>query len=128
MFTKYLYPVRILGGFRYNYANQLVVVANHFPLSILLLTVIILRLISFLGLSHDFLKKLGISSSFNGTSSAEIEMFEGDYLTALLRTGSNNTVEVLANKSKYGKIINTVPSKGGTHNKRTKDRASGIEP
>ena len=44
----------------------------------------------------------------NGTSSAEIEMFEGDYLTALLRTGSNNTVEVLANKSKYGKIINTV--------------------
>ena len=44
----------------------------------------------------------------NGTSSAEIEMFEGDYLTALLRTGSNNSVEVLAKKSKFGKIINTV--------------------
>ena len=58
LFTKYLYPARFLGGFRYNYANQLVVVANHFPLSILLLTVIILRLISFLGLSHDFLKKI----------------------------------------------------------------------
>ena len=52
------YPATFLGGFRYNYANQLVVVANHFPLSILLLTVIILRLISFLGLSHDFLKKI----------------------------------------------------------------------
>ena len=52
------YPARFLGGFRYNYANQLVVVANHFPLSILLLTVIILRLISFLGLSHDFRKKI----------------------------------------------------------------------
>ena len=44
----------------------------------------------------------------NGTSSAEIEMFEGDYLTALLRTGSNNSIEVLAKKSKFGKIINTV--------------------
>jgi len=44
----------------------------------------------------------------NGTSSAEIEMFEGGYLTALLRTGSNNSIEVLAKKSKFGKIINTV--------------------
>jgi hypothetical protein len=44
----------------------------------------------------------------NGTSSADIELFDGSYVNTLLRTGSNGSLEILAKKSKYGKIVATV--------------------
>ena len=43
----------------------------------------------------------------NGTSSANIEMFDGGWLTALLRTDGSN-LEVIAKRSKYGKIVAAV--------------------
>ena len=44
----------------------------------------------------------------NETSSADIEMFDGGWLNVLLRSGSNGTLEVVAKKSKYGKIVAAV--------------------
>ncbi len=43
----------------------------------------------------------------NGTASANIEMFDGGWLTAMLRT-SGNKLEVVAKRSKYGKIVAAV--------------------
>ena len=46
--------------------------------------------------------------SINGTASAAIECFNGEYLNTLLRSGSSGTLELLAQKSKFGKIVATV--------------------
>jgi hypothetical protein len=43
----------------------------------------------------------------NGTSSADIEMFDGGWLTALLKT-SGSALQVVAKRSKYGKIVAAV--------------------
>ena len=43
----------------------------------------------------------------NGTSSADIEMFDGGWLTAMLRT-SGSKLQVIAKRSKYGKIVAAV--------------------
>lgn len=43
----------------------------------------------------------------NGTPSADIEMFDGGWLSALLRTDGSN-LEVVAKRSKYGKIVAAV--------------------
>ena len=43
----------------------------------------------------------------NGTPSADIEMFDGGWLTAMLRT-NGSTLQVIAKKSKYGKIVAAV--------------------
>jgi len=43
----------------------------------------------------------------NGTSSADFECFDGGWITALLRT-SGSGLELVAKKSKYGKIVATV--------------------
>ncbi len=44
----------------------------------------------------------------NGTSSADMELFDGGYVNTLLRTGSNGSLEIVAKKSKYGKIVASV--------------------
>ena len=44
----------------------------------------------------------------NETASADIEMFDGGWLNVLLRSGSNGSLEVVAKKSKYGKIVAAV--------------------
>jgi hypothetical protein len=44
------------------------------------------------------------SIQINGTGSADIELFDGGWLTALLRT-TGSLLEVVAKKSKYGKIV-----------------------
>ena len=44
----------------------------------------------------------------NTTASGQIECFDGEYINTLLRSGSNGTLELLAQRSKYGKIITTV--------------------
>ena len=46
--------------------------------------------------------------NINGTASAAFECFDGGWVNTLLRTGSSGTVEILAKKSKYGKIVSTV--------------------
>ena len=43
----------------------------------------------------------------NGTGSANIEMFDGGWLTALLKT-SGSALQVIAKRSKYGKIVAAV--------------------
>ena len=43
----------------------------------------------------------------NGNSSGDIELFDGGWLTALLRT-SGSSLELVAKKSKYGKIVAAV--------------------
>ena len=43
----------------------------------------------------------------NGTGSSNIEMFDGGWLTAMLRTTGSN-LEVVAKRSKYGKIVAAV--------------------
>jgi hypothetical protein len=47
------------------------------------------------------------SIQINGTSSADIEMFDGGWLTALLKT-SGSALQVIAKRSKYGKIVAAV--------------------
>ena len=47
------------------------------------------------------------SIQINGTSSADIEMFDGGWLTALLKT-SGSALQVVAKRSKYGKIVAAV--------------------
>ena len=47
------------------------------------------------------------SIQINGTGSADIELFDGGWLTALLRT-TGSLLEVVAKKSKYGKIVAAV--------------------
>lgn len=44
----------------------------------------------------------------NGTSSAAFECFNGDWVNTILRSGSNGTLEIVAKKSKYGKIVSSV--------------------
>lgn len=44
----------------------------------------------------------------NTTASGLIDCFDGEYLNTLLRSGSNGSLEILAQKSKYGKILSTV--------------------
>ena len=46
--------------------------------------------------------------NINGTASAAIECFNGDWVNTLLRTGSSGTLEIVARKAKYGKIVSTV--------------------
>jgi hypothetical protein len=43
----------------------------------------------------------------NGTDSGTIELFDGGWLTAVLRKDGSN-LEVVAKKSKYGKIVAAV--------------------
>ena len=43
----------------------------------------------------------------NGTGSSEMELYNDEWVTALLRT-SGNTLEIVAKKSKYGKIVTAV--------------------
>ena len=43
----------------------------------------------------------------NGTPSADIEMFDGGWISALLRTNGSN-LEIVAKRSKYGKIVAAV--------------------
>ena len=43
----------------------------------------------------------------NGTPSADIEMFDGGWLTAMLRTTGSN-LQVVAKRSKYGKLVAAV--------------------
>jgi hypothetical protein len=47
------------------------------------------------------------SIQINGTSSADIEMFDGGWLTAMLRT-TGSLLQVVAKRSKYGKIVAAV--------------------
>jgi hypothetical protein len=47
------------------------------------------------------------SIQINGTSSLDIEMFDGGWLTALLKT-SGSALQVVAKRSKYGKIVAAV--------------------
>ena len=48
--------------------------------------------------------------SINGTATDEIECYNGEFLNTLLRSGSSGTLELLVQKSKYGKIVATVSS------------------
>lgn len=56
----------------------------------------------------DFTRGTLGTIQINGTSSADIEMFDGGWLNVLLRSGSNGSLEVVAKKSKYGKIVAAV--------------------
>ena len=56
----------------------------------------------------DFTRGTLGTIQINGTSSADIEMFDGGWLNVLLRNGSNASLEVVAKKSKYGKIVAAV--------------------
>ena len=49
----------------------------------------------------------------NGVDSSPIELFDGDWLTALLRKDGSN-LEVIAKKSKYGKIVAAVSASDTT--------------
>ena len=44
----------------------------------------------------------------NGNQSDEIELFDGEYTTALLRQKDSSNLEILAKRSKFGKIVATV--------------------
>jgi len=44
----------------------------------------------------------------NDTASGLIDCFDGEYINTLLRSGSNGSLELLAQKSKFGKILSTV--------------------
>ena len=56
----------------------------------------------------DFTRGTLGTIQINGTSSADIEMFDGGWLNVLLRSSSNGSLEVVAKKSKYGKIVAAV--------------------
>lgn len=56
----------------------------------------------------DFTRGTLGAIQINQTSSADIEMFDGGWLNVLLRSGSNGSLEVIAKKSKYGKIVAAV--------------------
>ena len=47
------------------------------------------------------------SIQINGTSSADFELFNGDWITTILRKQGTN-LDIIAKKSKYGKIVTTV--------------------
>jgi hypothetical protein len=55
----------------------------------------------------DFTRGTLGTVQINGTSSGDIELFDGKYLSTLLRTDGTN-LQLLAKKSKYGKIVATV--------------------
>lgn len=48
--------------------------------------------------------------SINGTATNEIECYNGEFLNTLLRSGSSGTLELIVQKSKYGKIVAAVSS------------------
>jgi hypothetical protein len=56
----------------------------------------------------DFTRGTLGTIQINGTNSADIEMFDGGWLNVLLRSGGNSSLEVVAKKSKYGKIVAAV--------------------
>ena len=56
----------------------------------------------------DFVRGTLGTISINNTASAAIECYDGEYLNTLLRSGSNGSLEIVAQKSKYGKIVATV--------------------
>lgn len=56
----------------------------------------------------DFTRGTLGTIQINETASADIEMFDGGWLNVLLRSGSNGSLEVVAKKSKYGKIVAAV--------------------
>ena len=56
----------------------------------------------------DFVRGTLGTISINNTASAAIECYDGGYLNTLLRSGSNGSLEIIAQKSKYGKIVATV--------------------
>ena len=56
----------------------------------------------------DFTRGTLGSIQINGTGSSDIELFDGEWLNVLLRSGSNGSLEVIAKKSKYGKIVAAV--------------------
>lgn len=47
------------------------------------------------------------SVQINGTSSADFEIYNGDWISTLLRTSGSN-LQLVAKKSKYGKIVSAV--------------------
>ena len=55
----------------------------------------------------DFTRGTLGTIQLNGTSSANFECFDGGWITALLRT-SGSGLELVAKKSKYGKIVSTI--------------------
>ena len=60
----------------------------------------------------DFVRGTLGTININGTSSGQFECYDGEYINTLLRTGSSDSghgkLEILAQKSKYGKIVATV--------------------
>lgn len=58
----------------------------------------------------DFVRGTLGTLSINGNATSEIECYNGEYLNTLLRSGSSGTLELLVQKSKYGKIVATVSS------------------
>ena len=58
-------------------------------------------------ISLDFVSGNKASIRINNSSSAAIEMYDGGWLTAMLRT-SGSKLEIVAKRSKYGKIIAAV--------------------
>jgi hypothetical protein len=54
--------------------------------------------------SLDFVSGNKASIRINGSSSAPIEMYDGGWLTAMLRT-SGSKLQVVAKRAKYGKIV-----------------------
>ena len=55
----------------------------------------------------DFTRGTLGTVQINGTSSADIELFDGNFLTTVLRSNGTN-LDLVAKKSKYGKIVATV--------------------
>tara|TARA_R110000851_G_scaffold16527_3_gene53659 strand:- start:4153 stop:7734 length:3582 start_codon:yes stop_codon:yes gene_type:complete len=55
----------------------------------------------------DFTRGTLGTIQINGTGSDNIELFDGDFLSTMLRTDGSN-LEVVAKKSKYGKIVAAV--------------------
>ena len=57
----------------------------------------------------DFTRGTLGTVQINGTSSADIELFDGNYLSTLVKTDGSN-LQLITKKSKYGKIVATVTS------------------
>ena len=55
----------------------------------------------------DFTSGTKGSIQINGTSSADFEIYNGDWINTVLRTNGTN-LDLVAKKSKYGKIVTTV--------------------
>ena len=58
----------------------------------------------------DFVRGTLGTLSINGNATNEIECYNGEFLNTLLRSGSAGTLELIVQKSKYGKIVAAVSS------------------